>query len=983
MHKKNTAVSPFALLLALLLAAAALPAAAQSTMTPRQQEAHDRAKEAARNQTQAGGLLNGLVGERGRRELPNGADAPPPGAQASSGITEALVTGCWRLVTQTQMGGEQLSNACEPAIRGAGLSSNSTNEYARLVEELCFQVWRDSRALDTRLHHHCMNLLAAKEMALRSIAQREQSLAASGREVTVDDRTRPHMTQDQIRDSYSACSTESREVAPATFEERVCESSRAASRGNTCAKTLTARVNWQCPAGAISGPTRVRAGTALQAGRYTCEVQVPRNVYSCPGGSTGPTNLAVPPGTQPEPACRRTGDGTVFAATLTVVQDIETRDATHTVTDEWSSGCAGLESNTPLAMRTLPFGGSVGPMAPFDASPDTQRCRLTASTCRDPAAGPRLVNDVPVSRACWAYNESFDCLTTTVVDDCEGVDASCTLASEDCVEWDNHSAPASCIRREVRHRCQIAPPVMRDVTSCANQTYCPGGGACWDTGYEANTEFGEVISLFSMGQQAARYFNANDFEIFKGYSAACARRTGLVINCCRDNWFGDLLFDALHAAEMFRPPDILGGGDLDEDKSQLFNDKTYDMLFYKDSTGQLAAGMRAVSSMKGQAGEAWDAVKDKDWKKVARELFLDAPRAVARAIANSTIDHIVNMTTIYGLVEGCTEDDQLTREKRKKHLCVDVGSHCNIEVPLTDWCWEREYRSCCFNSLLAKLINDQGRAQLMRRQIAGTLSPPDVARSLFPANASNVNQRFGTGSRPNCLGFSLDQFRLINFAEIDLTPFLATINPTLPNRRELVNRLEAMYRNCPGGVGMCDGNTPESQALDDDPRLGAADRNGNAVPRQLLSLKPLMRQAFPLPYGQAAGPAAINSEDWRQLRNYRFREGEPPVTATVTPLRPHPQRQDCKIMQVDVTRARVTHDYQEFNAPVTDENGTVRSWRRLNPSQTHTTDSSRNQNGGMYELPSGWRGGPDIPETTMRNTVSYCADGTVPGVTGP
>jgi hypothetical protein len=967
-------------LAALLIGTAALAVQAQSTMTPQQQQAHDRAKEVGRTQTQSGGLLNGIVGDRGRAHVPASAQNPPPGTGSVAGTGEALILTCWNEVVYGPAIGQQLSDNCEPALRGTSVSSNHTTDFSQLVEDLCVAAVRLNRAPNTRLHHHCMNLLSAKQMALNSLAGRDASINATQRQVTVDNRSQPNMTQDQIRNSYSACTTESRQVAPATMEERICETSRASSQGNSCSKTLTARVAWQCPAGAISGPTRVVAGTLLRAGQYTCEVQVPRNVYTCPGDSIGPTNLVVPPGTQPQPACRRS-DNTVVAATLTVVQDIETRDATHTVTDDWTDGCATLESQTPPPLRNPPFGSTVGPMAPFDSSPETQRCRLAASTCLDPSSTARLINDVPVTRACWQYRESFDCLTTTVVEQCEP-DPACTLSSDTCLEWDNHSNPPTCIRHELRQNCQIAPPVMRDQTSCDNQTYCPGG-TCWDTGYRANNEFGEVMSLFAAGQQGARYFNANDFQIFKGYPAVCAHRLGLVLNCCRENLFGDLLFDALHAAENLRPPNFFGGGG--EDTSQLFNDKTYDMLFAADSSGQLAAGLRAVSTMKGEATGLWNDIKDQDWKKVATRLLLTAPMAIGNAMVNATIDGVVQQVTFYGLIDGCSDEDKTTRQKRRKHLCVDVGSRCHREVPVVGWCWERHYASCCFNSLLAKLINDQGRRQILEAQMAGRLSPPDAARSLFSAGENNINRRFGTGERPNCLGFSLDQMRLIDFSQLDLTPFLATLDPQLPNLAQLRTRLESMHRNCPAGVGQCDGNTPESLALDTNGNLGANDREGNAVPRQLLSLKPLMRQAYPLAYGQSAGPAAINSDDWRQLRNYRFAEGEPPVTATVTPLREHPTRPNCKVMQVDITRARVTRDWQDRQVPVRDAHGTVTAWRPAAPGEVPRSNvADRNQNGGIPEEgTTGWRGGTAIPETTTRSTINYCADGTVPGVTGP
>ncbi|MEO8152375.1 MAG: conjugal transfer protein TraN [Rhizobacter sp.] len=959
------------LIAGLLMATVGVSAVAQgSTLTPAQQKAHDDAKDAARKANQPGGILSGIVSpESAAKNLPGEANSPTPDDAAA----QLQFTACSLEIWNGAVSGQQLSDDCKPLVQGhtgAGKTANDTAGVAATIEQLCKIVVDNKRAPKTQLDSHCSNLLAAKKMAIDSINQRNDALTGTSQVMDVSDKTKPKFSpsQDDIKNSYSSCAAQSTKIADATMGEEICESNRTPTVGNACAKTLTAKVTWACPAGTVqSGPTRVFAGTETDPGRYTCQMQVPRDVYSCATGTTGPSNLVVPPGTQPEPACTRTSDGLVTAATHTVVQDVVTRDATYKVTDQWTSGCDSLESSTPVEWRSV-GGADIAPMVGFDKSPDTNRCHLTASTCGDPGVAPRLINDVPVSRACWRYTESFDCMSTTVVNDCEA-NPKCQAPTDTCLEWDNFSSPPSCLHHEYRRQCELSPAVYRDQTSCENQTFCPGG-TCWDTGYKSDNDFGSAISMFTGAQQAGRYFNANDFQLFKGFRGDCAHRDGLVLNCCKKNVFGDLLFDAIHAAEDLRPPKWAGGGGddgkSDENGKPMFNDKTYDFLYAKDSTGQVAAGLRAVDSMKGQAQDVWKDIKDQDYKKAALKIFVTSPMKIAASLTNAAIDGVIELTTLFGLIDGCTEDDKLTQAKKKKNLCVDVGTHCNQKVPIVGWCWEREYRACCFNSLLAKLINNQGRAQLITKRASGQLSPTNLVDTLFNAGATSVNDRFGSGEQPNCRGFTMDQLKAIDFSKIDWSEFIATIDPKLANKDDLLAQVARTAKSCGGGgTAQCADDTPQSADADNGVGLAVDsnfDSNGNIVQtpiaKQEISLKRLLMKAYKLPYTQTIS-APINNEDVRLLSKWRFRKGEPPVTATVGPIAPNSARPDCKLMGINLVRAEVTQTWEDKQIPITDANGTVTGWRAAKPGESKQSRT--------------------YPARSMPSMVNFCSDGTVPG----
>ena len=57
---------------------------------------------------------------------------------------------------------------------------------------------------------------------------------------------------------YSACTLQTNPISPALYDHQSCNNYYLRSVDNPCQKTLTVHVDWQCPPGAIAGPTRTR-----------------------------------------------------------------------------------------------------------------------------------------------------------------------------------------------------------------------------------------------------------------------------------------------------------------------------------------------------------------------------------------------------------------------------------------------------------------------------------------------------------------------------------------------------------------------------------------------------------------------------------------------------------------------------------------------------------------------------------------------------
>jgi conjugal transfer mating pair stabilization protein TraN len=66
-------------------------------------------------------------------------------------------------------------------------------------------------------------------------------------------------------------------------------------------------------------------------------------------------------------------------------------------------------------------------------------------------------------------------------------------------------------------------------------------------------------------------------------------------------------------------------------------------------------------------------------------------------------------------------------------------------------CVQRNQSYCCFNSKLARILQEQGRAQI-----------PSIGG-------------FGSAQSPNCRGFTTHEFQSLDFTKIDLTGYHAQI----------------------------------------------------------------------------------------------------------------------------------------------------------------------------------------------------------------
>ena len=125
----------------------------------------------------------------------------------------------------------------------------------------------------------------------------------------------------------------------------------------------------------------------------------------------------------------------------------------------------------------------------------------------------------------------------------------------------------------------------------------------------------------------------------------------------------------------------------------------------------------------------------------------------------------------------CEQAEQILAMKRDNRLCHGVGSYCSSRLPIIRLCVETTESYCCFNSRLARILNEQGRSQLGRS--------------------------WGGPQSPDCSGFTVGQLQALDFSQMDLTEFYASIVPNLPSAGAMQGGAVGRASNCYYGEGRC------------------------------------------------------------------------------------------------------------------------------------------------------------------------------------
>jgi len=356
-------------------------------------------------------------------------------------------------------------------------------------------------------------------------------------------------------------------------------------------------------------------------------------------------------------------------------------------------------------------------------------CQKAAESCVE---GPetRNIGGYPVYRECWRYRSQYSCVSQAMTDDCQPLrNRGCSQIGSSCVDTNSQGA---CMLYEQTWQCRVSSGSTSTITNCGGQQFCLDG-KCFDTGNAPDADFARMVTAMEVQREAGKYVDPNTLVVFQGYDNRCRKKLFGLVNCCKGAGSSSSLFSNLNL--------ILGAGG--QVMGAVGSSYTYDALFVSDAPNMVLAGFEALFG----AGGGSSALAGLVAGDLSVELFVQSLVPGPWTIAILAIQ-------LSGILD-CEQAEQILAMKRDNRLCHGVGSYCSSRLPIIRLCVETTESYCCFNSRLARILNEQGRSQLGRS--------------------------WGGPQSPDCSGFTVGQLQALDFSRMDLTEFYAEIAPTLPD----------------------------------------------------------------------------------------------------------------------------------------------------------------------------------------------------------
>lgn len=565
-----------------------------------------------------------------------------------------------------------------------------------------------------------------------------------------------------ITASPSSCSSEDFERA--TFRSETCNEGRIVDEA-WCSYNLdvaVSTVNRSCthPVGGSCSitppaPIKVCTNTWQKPLEKTCRMESPvctKTGTTCVDGYWKPvyeTKAIVDPVTGAV-----TGTEEVEVAKFWVCTTQQDTYVCRTISSEtWVNNCGHLESNS---------------RCDFENEPDPENPGLVPEAhCSD--YGTRIINGRAITR-CWSQSLPFGCITDKFEEGCGAMEAlsckqegerTCAKTFPDTKRGLNGVIVANPFKNQCEtfarnYQCPLDSASI-PVDNCASQQVCvtdkSGVTNCWDSGSESNQEdFVQAAAAMEFAKEAGTYLNPDTFRLFSGSSEQCRyRNKGISIKCCQSSGGAqsnnNVVSGFVSAATVSA---VMNGIDYVWFASTPY---VYDFMFNSSIPYLASAGMDGWIS-----NSCTNLTFNPSFSYMGFTFAYSTPTIplIGGAIPGTTklasgvfgtefnlyfnpyLFALAVLLMIYFELTSCTEAEQMLSMKKGAGLCTQVGSRCSGRILKT---CRRSF--CCYNSELAKIVGDAGRAQL------------------------------GTGT--SCAGLTAEQFQSLNFSAIDFSPFYADL----------------------------------------------------------------------------------------------------------------------------------------------------------------------------------------------------------------
>lgn len=507
-----------------------------------------------------------------------------------------------------------------------------------------------------------------------------------------------------------------------------------------------------CPAGTQSGDNIVLSACSGQDGCTSTSLDPSKCYAPSPTGSFFGTDITGQvPGTLWDAASQRdiTGwsrnpaVGFVPMMSLTYTKP----SATITETDTWSDDC------------------------PTDTA--GSRCAAaSAALCTDGPSTKRI-DGVDVGRPCWSYQSTYACAAGAPLDQCAPLAAAgCSASASTCRQV--NALTGVCDVYEDIYQCPT-DATTRTAVACPRDVFCLGS-SCFNIGSVNDPDFGRSVSMIEGAREAGIYLDTDHMRLFIGAPSSCSLSfdpLGVMLNanCCKpDSDYGGYSNQSLFGGSTYMYDSLFT-----MDNAKFIYQAIGAMVAGEEVNGSFSAfGVTYTSGAEGVAaveasyasGEASGVVyvaESGEWA-----VSFDPWSLVVMIIVMLIIDEI-----------SCDPPEEIHNLRAAAGLCHQVGEYCVRHHLLdhTRQCRKLNRSFCCFNSMLSRIINEQGRPQ--------------------------IGKGWGDPKGPDCTGFTVAELQRLDFGAMDFSEFYASIVPTLPNAVSISTGAASRAPNCYYGQGSC------------------------------------------------------------------------------------------------------------------------------------------------------------------------------------
>jgi conjugal transfer mating pair stabilization protein TraN len=444
-----------------------------------------------------------------------------------------------------------------------------------------------------------------------------------------------------------------------------------------------------------------------------------QQTYEC--SSQGPAGSCAP--LAAEPRCTQISSGTCLSWAIN--GSCTSWGATQRCTTDMGSLPGVTEIGTGYNIIKDDIDASL--CAARAASPN---CTKISSVCVDTA--DKTFFGFTFTKACWKWEDKYSCAVNPNLQSCT------TLQNQGCTFIPNSTActhllpDGTCGVRSHMYQCGQPATTTPTGSTCDAIPYCING-VCYDQVRPGDPDFGKAVAGMETLRHAGVYMDPDTLKIFQGEPADCRRKIFGLTNCCKAEG-GTTTGNTFRNSVMYAAFEF--------GKQFVGSKYAYDALNGASSAVGSALSSMGVLNASTEAPTTFNVYGFQFGFANGSFSYVGFdPVSFATAIA---------IQLILTEITSCPKEDQKTAMRRAQGLCHHVGDYCSRKV--LGACYTKKESYCCFNSKLAKAITVDGKRQL--------------------------NMSFGHPRSPDCTGLTVEQVSGLDFSQIDMSEFIASIEHT-------------------------------------------------------------------------------------------------------------------------------------------------------------------------------------------------------------